>query len=126
MTKILLVSKEKTTFEKLAIELIAYQENQVRWVPTSKEATQLALDKKVDVVIAGKELEDTDGLACIQLIAQNCPLINCALMSTLSADEFHETTEGFGVFLQLPEHPDKEDAEKIMHILQSISVLLAK
>ncbi len=126
MPKILLVSKEKITFEKLASELIAYQENEVRWVQTCKEATQLALDNEVDVIIAGKEVEDSDGLSCIQSIAKNCPLINCALMSALSADAFHETTEGLGVFLQLPEHPDKEDAKKIMQILRSISVLLAK
>ncbi len=126
MTKILLVSKKKAKFEILMKELQEYQENQISWVATSKEAMQLATNKEVDVIVSHSELEDSDGLSFIKLIAAKCPLINSALVSSHTDDDFHEITEGLGVFKQLPDKPGKEEAEKIMEILQSINVLLAK
>ncbi len=126
MSKILLVSKTRANFEKLTRELNEYQENQISWVATSKEAMPIAINKEVDVIISDAELGDSDGLSFIKLIAQKCPLINSALVSSVTDDEFHEITEGLGVFMQLPDNPGNTDAEKIMQILQSINVLLAK
>ncbi len=126
MFKILLVSKKENTFENLARELKSYQDNSVRWIATGKEAMQLALDREIEVIVADHELEDSVGLAFIKNISKKCPLVNCAMVSTLDPDEFHEITEGLGVFLQLPENPGRQDAEKIMQVMESIHLLLEK
>ena len=46
------------------------------------------------------------------------------MVSTLPAEEFHEVTEGLGVFMQLPVNPGAEEAAKMMQLLESINVLM--
>jgi hypothetical protein len=48
------------------------------------------------------------------------------MVSSLSPEDFHEATEGLGVFMQLPVDPGAEEAGKMMQLFESISALLAK
>ena len=48
-------------------------------------------------------------------------LINCALVSDLESEEFHQATEGLGLIAQLPRHPDKKQALMLLEALARIS-----
>lgn len=72
--------------------------------------------QKIDAVI-GFEPQ----LNMIKSIIQQFPMINYALISSLSADDFHEVTEGYGFFMQIPSAPQQEDAEQFIKLLETIS-----
>lgn len=125
MTRILLVSNNEQAMEAFAKELRNYSQNRVEKVATGKEALAITKSGKIDVVAADVQLGDCSGLDLIKEIAAQSPLVNSSLVSSLPAEEFHEKTEGLGVFMQLPEYPGKEEAVKMMDLLESIYVLLA-
>lgn len=75
-------------------------------------------------VVVDTLLDDGDGLAFVQCLAREYPLVNCALASALEAEEFHEKTEGLGLFMQLPPVPGKREARKMLELLAKIDGLL--
>jgi len=52
------------------------------------------------------------------------PMINCAAVSPLPPEEFHEASEGLGVLVQLPVAPGKLDAENLLKRLDDLKNLL--
>jgi hypothetical protein len=52
------------------------------------------------------------------------PMINCAAVSLLSPEEFHEASEGLGVLMQLPVSPGKQDAQNLLQRLNDLKNLL--
>lgn len=80
--------------------------------------------EKVDTVIVDEQLADGDGISFVRQLTKVNPLINCALISSLSLADFHEATEGLGVFMHLPVDPGAEHAEKMVQLLESIETLM--
>lgn len=124
MARILLVSKASENFSELAASLAKRDGIDLIKVDSQEEAFKKAKEVRLDVVVADEELADGRGLDLISGLTQKYPLINSALVSTLSHDDFHEYTEGLGVFMQLPPRPTQEDARKMLEILDSIDALL--
>lgn len=56
-----------------------------------------------------------------ELISQY-PMVNYALLSSQASHVFHEMTEGYGIFMQLPLSPTKDDALEMMNKLDGLSV----
>jgi hypothetical protein len=48
------------------------------------------------------------------------------MVSSLSPEDFHEMTEGLGIFMQLPVGPGAGEAVQLLRLLESIDALLAK
>lgn len=126
MTHFLLAANDDHALEVLAAELGKDEKNAIHHANSGFEALALLDREKIEVVIVAKELGDTDGLTFVKKLAQKHPLINCAMVSSLPPDEFHEKTEGLGVFMQLPQNPGAEEAEQLIGILESIHALMAK
>lgn len=72
--------------------------------------------EKIDAIIGSDE-----NLKLIKALIIEFPMINYALLSSESADDFHEMTEGYGIFMQLPPAPQAEDARKMLETLQTIT-----
>jgi len=125
MSKILLVSKGSASLADLADELIKRKEFDVIQVQSGEEALSLVRENRADVVIAADVLSDGLALPFVQELMREHPLINCAMVSSLSPEDFHELTEGLGLFMQLPLHPGAEEAKKMIQFLDSISALMA-
>ncbi len=124
MVRILLVSKVPENFKELAVALQKRDGIELIRVDSQKEALKKAEEVRLDVVVADDKLADGRGLDLVSILMQNYPLINCAMVSTLAPDDFHESTEGLGVFMQLPPTPTEKDALKMLEILDSIDALL--
>ncbi len=75
---------------------------------------------QVDVVIADDQVLGTSGLEFLRQLVKRNPFVNCALVSSLYPDEFHEATEGLGVFMQLPLSPGSQTAADICTHLEKI------
>ncbi len=80
-------------------------------------------ETSVDLVVTNEELGDMTGLEFANKLIRVNPMINCAVLSPLPSDEFHEASEGLGVFAQLPLRPVKEDAEKLLKHLKNLKNL---
>lgn len=110
---LLLISKNKQGLADLEQALAESGHHRVACFSRPEEVYEAVAAAKVDGVIVDEEVEGTTGLEFIQEFTPRNPFINCALVSSLYTYEFHEATEGYGVFMQLPTHPGRKEAEQI-------------
>jgi CheY-like chemotaxis protein len=81
---------------------------------------------RFDLVIADETLDDMTGLEFANQLVTTDPMANLALVSSLSADDFHQASEGLGVLAQLPVQPNAADGRKLLDQLTSILQLTGK
>lgn len=124
MLSILLVGKEPQALAGLATEFLQKDGITVKRAASAKEAWMILGKTRVDVVVTAEQLADGAALSFVSELIRQYPLINCAMVSRLSPKAFHEATEGFGVFMQLPPDPGAEEAAKMVQYLESIDALM--
>ena len=74
-----------------------------------------------DLVVADENLGDMSGLDFISAIVSKRPMINCAAISSLPPEDFHEASEGLGILMQLPPNPGQAHADRLLEQLEAIS-----
>ena len=126
MLSILLAGKKPDGLADLSAALKKEEGIRVSKAVSGQEAWGILGNCPVDVVVIDEQLTDGEALPFIKELVKQQPLINCAMVSNLAAKDFHEETEGLGVFMQLPVHPGSEEAKKMLQLLQSIGALMAK
>ena len=89
-------------------------------LPVEEKVAALLATEKVDAVIGFSE-----DLALIKRIIGRFPILNYAVVSSATAKQFHEMTEGYGIFYQLPEEPGADHADEFMALLAKISTPVA-
>ncbi len=124
MSSIVLVSKDAQVFSEFAPALQQRDGVTFTQVSSGEQLLAMAGKTKVDAVVLGEELADSSGLKFSETLMKKHPLVNCAIVSTLPPDQFHEETEGLGIFMQLPPQPKAEDASKMFELLESIHALM--
>ncbi len=87
---------------------------------SGNEALNIIKDKTVNLVIADESLGDMAGLEFAKKLISINPMINCALVSSLSPKDFHEASEGLGLMMQLPAQPEKQHIEKLLTQVETI------
>lgn len=117
---IILISKEVDYFKEFVAALADDASMKIRCITSGAEALDEAGKNKTDVVVAAEEVQEGSGLDLIRQVVMKNPFINTALVSPLAPDEFHEVTEGLGIFLQLSSWPGKSDADKFLKYLAKI------
>ncbi|TKB08166.1 hypothetical protein [Desulforhopalus sp. IMCC35007] len=124
MTRILFVTGEPGEFDTFITGLPQGWDTSLGVVNTAAKAFEIVAAEKVDVVVVGKTAGDQTSLDFVKKLMKHHPLVNCAMVSSLSHDDFHEATEGYGLFMQLTEKPDVDQAHKMVEILNSIMGLM--
>ncbi len=124
MSSIVLVSKDSQIFSEFVPALQERDGMTLTHLSSGEQLLVMAGKTKVDVVVLGEELADSSGLKFSETLMKKHPLINCAIVSTLPPKQFHEETEGLGIFMQLPQQPKIEDASKMFELLESIHALM--
>ena len=79
---------------------------------------------EIDAVIVAENLPDSSGKEFIKSLTKTNPFIPCAMISSLSHDDFHEYTEGLGVLMQLPEKPGSKEAVELLDKLAEIEKIM--
>jgi len=125
MIHLLLATPYRKSLFELASVMEKYDDVELTWTESGKKALDMFSETSVDLVVADKELGDMTGLEFANKLLRVNPMINCAVLSPLPSDEFHEASEGLGVFAQLPLRPVKEDAEKLLKRLKNLKDLTA-
>ncbi len=123
MVHILLAGKEADYFAAFSQQLGKDQRLKVVEVDSAEQSRQIIRDASIDVVVLAEELRDINGLQFVKEIVADNPFINCALVSPLYPQEFHEQTEGLGLFMQLPAHPGAGAAKEMLAFLEKLQQL---
>jgi CheY-like chemotaxis protein len=124
MFKLLMVSPDKDSLSGLASALAEYEDVDLSWADSGERALDIASDTAVDLVITDEGLGDMTGLAFADRLLSVNPNTNCASVSRLSPENFHEVSEGLGLMAQLPVRPGKEDAEMLIECLRNLKSLM--
>ena len=121
---VILLSKEASTLASVASVLKGQRRFQVSCLASAGEVWAYLQGNKLDVAVVSDVLQDCTGLQFIKNLVAKNPFVNCALTSPLSTDEFHEATEGYGVFMQLPVNPSADAAYEMIERLDKIYELV--
>ncbi len=125
MIRLLLVTPYRKSLFELASAMEKYDDVKLTWTESGQKALDMLSETSVDLVVTDKELGDMTGLEFAEKLLRVNPMINCAVLSPLPSDEFHEASEGLGVLAQLPLRPAKADAEKMLKRLKTLKDLTA-
>ena len=123
---LLLVSREKGSLSGLASALNRNDDVILSWSESGGEVLDNISNAPVDLVITDEKLVDMSGLElALKLLSIN-PMVNCAAISPLSHEDFHEASEGLGLLAQLPPKPGKKEAEELLQRLRELKNLTAE
>ena len=125
MLKLLLVSPDKDSLSGLASALMEHIDVDLLWAESGETALDIASETAIDLVVADERLGDTTGLEFAGRLLSVNPMINCACVSRLSPEKFHEVSEGLGLVAQLPVQPGEANAEELLQCLRYIKNLTA-
>lgn len=119
MLNILLVSQDESFMSALKAGL---EENdaQTAWAESGHYALSRIAERDFDLVVTNENLGDMTGLEFVKMVIAQKPMVNCAAVSSLLPDDFHEVSEGLGVLMQLPVNPGYEYAEKLLERLKKV------
>ena len=120
MMKLLLVSPDKSSLSELASALKEHDDVELLTTESGEKALAMVSESTVDLVVTDEELGDMTGLEFARRLISLNPMINCATVSGLEPERFHEVSEGLGLMDQLPTRPGKEDAERLLRNLRLI------
>ena len=123
MLLLMVVSPGNDSLSDFALALVKYDDVRLLWAESAKKALDIASVKAIDLIITDERLRDSTGLELVARLLTVNPMINCASVSHLSHESFHEASEGLGIMAQLPIHPGKEHAESLLHRLRQIKNL---
>ena len=119
-TAIFIVTPDAEGFSELSREMSSEKDFDVTIAGSGTETLDLIRNKSVDLVVADEDLGDMTGLKFAEKLVHLNPLVNCALVSSLTPEEFHEVSEGLGILSQLPPRPSRESTEELMEKLLKI------
>ena len=114
----------KQRFQVFFKELGQRSDINLSQVGSEQEAMSILSSQGGEVVIIGETLADVPALSFANTLAKKMPLVDCAMVSPLPHEDFHEATEGLGIFMQLSSDPGPDAAEKFLGKLQKIRLLL--
>ncbi len=95
----------------------------ITFIGNGKDALQAISKRRFDLLVAEEEVGDMAGLELIETIVTRQPMLNCAVVSSLSPEAYHEASEGLGILMQLPPKPGRENAESLINHLEKIGLL---
>jgi two-component SAPR family response regulator len=81
------------------------------------------LKNSADLVVAAEQLDDMNGLEFAKKLVIQNPMVNCALVSSLSEGDFHEASEGLGILAKLPPDPGEPEAVDLLKKIRAIKGL---
>jgi len=120
---ILLVSREKDFLSGLASALKKQDDVVFSWSESGGKALDQISNSPVDLVVTDEKLGDMTGLELVLKLLSINPMVNCAAISPLSHEDFHEASEGLGLLAQLPPQPGEKEAEELLQQLRKIKNL---
>ena len=125
MYRLLVVSPNRDALSVLASTLKNHTDVDLFWVESGEKALKKVSDTTFDLIVTEEKLKDMTGFELARKLISVNPMINCAVMSTLSSEDFHGAGEGLGLMAQLSVQPSKEQAEQLLQQLKNLKDLMS-
>jgi DNA-binding response OmpR family regulator len=125
MLKLMIITPNPPGLADFAREIKEIGRFEILWAHTGRSGLSELTRNPVELAVVDESLGDMTGLTFVEKLVTLNPMINCALVSSRPADEFHEISEGLGILAQLPPHPDKNQARDLIRHLENIFNLSA-
>ncbi len=122
--RILIVATKPTDLADFTAFLLKSAGIEVYRSVSGEEALKVIGRETINTVVVGEMPADGAALSFVRQVTKLQPLINCAMVSSLAPEDFHEATEGLGIFMQLPVAAGAKEAELMLQMLETIEVLM--
>jgi len=120
MLRILLVSARPETLRAFIEGLGSDPDVRLEQAGTGKEALDAVRNAFPHLAIVDSELLGTESLSLVSKLIEVNAMVNTAVLSPLSENEFHEASEGLGVLSALPLLPGRRDATELLRRLRDV------
>jgi DNA-binding response OmpR family regulator len=120
MLRILLVSARQETMHSFAEGLALDPEVHLEQVSSGADALSAVRSTPPHLAILDSELPDTGPLGLVSELLKVNAMVNTAVVSPLSDQDFHEASEGLGILTRLPLMPANSDAAELLRKLRQI------
>jgi DNA-binding NarL/FixJ family response regulator len=120
MLRIILATARPEALQAFAEALSSNPGVNLQRVISGAEALEAARTTAPHLVIIDAELTDTAPLELVQNLLMVNAMVNTAVVSPLSDEEFHEASEGLGILGRLPINPGMSDAGELLLKLRTV------
>lgn len=120
MREIIIVTNDEENFSSFVQALSAESEYVIGWDNSLEQSQERVSAAPPALMVIDEKIDGVSNLQIARQIVMKNPMINLALVSSLSAKDFHEASEGLGILTHLPRHPGKEDALKLAKLIDKI------
>jgi two-component SAPR family response regulator len=114
MIRLLFVGSSTDSFKKMIKALQDDRNVTIEQAGSGGDTLAWLLKNSTDLVVAAEQLDDMNGLEFARKLVVQNPMVNCALVSSLSEDDFHEASEGLGILAKLPPDPGESEAGDLL------------
>jgi hypothetical protein len=119
MLLIVLASARPEALRFFAAALASDPEVQLKQAATGAEALEAGRALAPHLMVIDY-LPDTEPLSLVQKLLRVNPMMNTAVVSPLTDEEFHEASEGLGILCRLPSEPGISEAADLLQKLRQI------
>lgn len=120
MLQIILTTNRPETLQVFSETLSADPEVHVKSVASGTEALKAVRTFSPHLVIIDSYLPDIEPQPLVRKLLEVNAMVNTALVSPLTEEEFHEASEGLGVLGRLPMEPGANDAIALLQKLRNV------
>ena len=120
MLRIVLATVRQEVFHPFADGLASDPWVRLDQVSSGAEALSAVRNDSPHLVIIDSALPDMEPLHVVQQLLMVNAMVNTAVVSPLSKQEFHEASEGLGVLARLPLMPGNNDATELLRKLRQV------
>ncbi|MGE0083837.1 MAG: response regulator [Desulfococcaceae bacterium] len=117
MKTFLIVTDKADAFSGLVSGLHSQAEAEIRYADSVKAVLDTVAQSPPDLIIIDEKTEGLSGLEIAGMIIRKNAMINMALVSSMSPEEFHEASEGLGILAQIRPRPDSGEAGILLEAL---------
>jgi DNA-binding NarL/FixJ family response regulator len=120
MLRIVFATARAQAMQAFTAALATTQEVDLKYVVSGAEALEAARTSAPHLMIIDSDLPDDKPLDLVQKLLTVNAMVNTAVVSHLSEEEFHEASEGLGVLERLPDNPGESDAADLLGKLKVV------
>jgi DNA-binding NarL/FixJ family response regulator len=120
MLNIVLATARPNAMQAFTAALASNPEVDLKRVISGVEALEAARTTGPHLVIIDADLPDIAPLELVRKLLMANAMVNTAVFSPLSDEEFHEASEGLGILGRLPKEPGMSDAGELLQKLRAV------